>query len=131
VSLRSYFSYGKEVEMALSNDELVAHYLNDLNATGRNNVVVKYIKGEKRQEKLMEYLQNEYCFSADNSKKYTNWLFDPSSGMLTGVMYLPSYGVARDKVRRAIQEYGREKVIPVVYGINGQVDLTNFEQLLK
>jgi hypothetical protein len=123
--------YGKDLGIALSSDDLIAHYLNDLNATGRNNVVVRYIKGEKNQQKLRNYLEEEYCFTPKNSQKYTNWLFDPKGGMLTGVMYLPSYGVARDKVKTAIEQYGREQVIPVVYGIRGQVDLTNFESLLK
>lgn len=123
--------YGTKLEDKLTKDELVSVALDDLNVIGRNNVVVKYINGEKDKNKLAQFLREEYCFTDVDSKKYTEkWLFNERMGKLLGIMYLPSYGVGREVVKKAIVDYGREAVIPVVYGTKGQIDIINFRERL-
>lgn len=124
--------YGNDLEQHLNPDELVALALDELNVIGRNNVVVRYIHGERNPAALSNFLREEYCFSDVDAEKYVNkWLFHPRMGKLMGIMYLPSYGVGTDLVHRAIETYGREAVIPVVYGTKGQVDGINFMERMK
>ncbi|MFH1728507.1 MAG: hypothetical protein ABIA04_08815 [Pseudomonadota bacterium] len=122
--------FGSNLSDYLTNEELIATYEDYLNVCGRNNVVIRYLEGEKNPENLAKYLYDEYCFSESNSKKYTGWLFHEKMGKLLGLMYLPSYGIGCMAVRNAIKKHGREKVIPAVYGINGQVDIVNFEKAI-
>lgn len=122
--------FGPSLEEHLTPDELVAVALNDLNVAGRNNVVVNYIQGQKDRAELANFLRTQHCFPEGDAQKYTGWLFNPKMGKLLGLMYLPSYGVGREVVREAIEEHGREAVIPVVYGTRGQVDIINFRDRL-
>ncbi len=123
--------FGSKLEGHLSPEELVAEAVDELNYMGRTNVVVKYVLGERDAAKLELAFHEDYCFSKENSHKYVNWLFHERMGKLMGLMYLPSYGVGRNVVRNAIENYGREAVIPVVYGTKGQVDVINFPERMK
>lgn len=110
----------------------VAYHLTELNAFGRNNVAVRYLQGEKDPAKLAELLHKEYYFSEEDAGKYVNnWLFHERMGKLLGLMYLPAYGVGREVVKSAIETYGREAVIPVIYGTRGQVDVISFPKMMK
>jgi hypothetical protein len=120
--------FGPSLEEHFDGNELVAAALSDVGVAGRNNVVVKYIEGERDPAKLAEFLRTEHCFSEPNARKYTGWLFNPKMGKLLGLMYLPAYGVGREVVRQAIETNGRETVIPVAYGTEGQVDIINFRE---
>lgn len=121
--------FGASLEEHLNPNELVAAALNDVGVAGRNNVVVNYIQGERDPDKLAGFLRTEHCFSEGDARKYAKgWLFNPKMGKLLGLMYLPSYGVGRKVVRQAIEDHGRDAVIPVAYGTEGQVDIINFRE---
>jgi hypothetical protein len=41
-------------------------------------------------------------------------------------MYLPAYGIGAKMIQKAVNKYGCEKVIPVAYRTQGQIDGISF-----
>ena len=50
---------------------------------------------------------------------------------LLGRMYLPAYRAGTDKVAELRRKHPAAKVLPVLYGCNGLVDIETIDQLLK
>jgi hypothetical protein len=122
-SATAYLLYGGDLEGHLSPDELVAVAKSDLEVAGRNNVVIKAIQGERNPDTLKKFLRDEFAFSPNAATRCTRWLAHP----LFGTMYLPAYGIGAEMIQAAVRTYGREKVIPVAYGTQGQIDGITFQ----
>lgn len=77
----------------------------------------------------VEKITREECLlSEERAKKLTHsWGNHP----LLGKMYLPSYAVGTEAVARMIKDHGRAKVIPVIYGAHGMVDIVTAQQLIE
>jgi len=125
-SATSYLLYGQDVKSHLSPDELVAVAFADLAVAGRNNVTVKFIQGEQNPDKLVQFLYHEHALPLKDASRYCRWLSHP----LFGIMYLPAYGIGAEMIHQAVRTYGREKVIPVAYGTQGQIDGISFPECM-
>ncbi|PSH03634.1 MAG: hypothetical protein CXZ00_11310 [Acidobacteria bacterium] len=85
--------------------------------------------GEGRpQSEVAEVLRNEFLVTPERADKLSGaWGRHP----LLGRMYLPAYRTGTEKVAEWRRKYSAEKVLPVIYGCAGIVDLCTAEQVLE
>jgi hypothetical protein len=85
--------------------------------------------GEGRpQPEVAKVLRNDYLVSDERADKLSNaWGRHP----LLGRMYLPAYRAGTDKVAEWRRKYAPEKVLPVIYGCRGMVDVCTAEEVLE
>jgi hypothetical protein len=85
--------------------------------------------GEGRpQAEVAKVLRNEFLVSEERADKLSGaWGRHP----LLGRMYLPAYRAGTEKVAEWRNKYAPEKVLPVIYGCHGMVDVCTAEELLE
>jgi hypothetical protein len=84
--------------------------------------------GEGRsQAEVAKVLRNEFLVSEERADKLSGaWGLHP----LLGRMYLPAYRAGTEKVAEWRRKYPAEKVLPVIYGCKGMVDVCTAEEVL-
>jgi len=85
--------------------------------------------GEGRpQVEVASVLRNEFLVSEERADKLSGaWGRHP----LLGRMYLPAYRAGTEKVAEWRKKYSAEKVLPVIYGCGGIVDVCTAEEVLE
>ncbi len=85
--------------------------------------------GEGRaQEEVAATLRRDFLVTEERAGKLSGaWGKHP----LLGRMYLPAYRAGTDKVAELRRKHPAAKVLPVLYGCNGLVDIETIDQLLK
>ena len=85
--------------------------------------------GEGRgQAWVAKVLRNEFLVSEERADKLSGaWGRHP----LLGRMYLPAYRAGTEKVAEWRRKYAPEKVLPVIYGCHGMVDVCTAEEVLE
>ena len=82
----------------------------------------------KPQPEVAKVLRNEFLVSEERADKLSGaWGRHP----LLGRMYLPAYRAGTEKVAEWRRKYPAAKVLPVIYGCDGLVDVCTAEQLLE
>jgi len=80
------------------------------------------------QPEVARVLRNEFLVSEERADKLSGaWGRHP----LLGRMYLPAYRAGTEKVAEWRRKYPAEKVLPVIYGCCGMVDVCTAEELLE
>jgi hypothetical protein len=80
------------------------------------------------QPEVAKVLRNEFLVSEERADKLSGaWGRHP----LLGRMYLPAYRAGTEKVAEWRRKYPAEKVLPVIYGCCGLVDVCTAEDLLE
>ncbi|MDR3764181.1 MAG: hypothetical protein P4M01_08820 [Acidobacteriota bacterium] len=80
------------------------------------------------QPEVAKVLRNDFLVSLERADKLSGaWGRHP----LLGRMYLPAYRTGTDKVAEWRRKYAPEKVLPVLYGCRGLVDVCTAEELLE
>ena len=84
--------------------------------------------GEKApQDAVAKVLRNEFLVSDERADKLSGaWGRHP----LLGRMYLPAYRAGTDKVADLRRKHPAKKLLPVLYGCAGLVDITTIDKLL-
>lgn len=84
--------------------------------------------GESREQKeVAETLRRDFLVTEERAGKLSGaWGRHP----LLGRMYLPAYRAGTDKVAQLRRKYPAERVLPVLYGCNGLVDIMTIDQAL-
>jgi hypothetical protein len=81
----------------------------------------------KPQPEVAKVLRNEFLVSEERADKLSGaWGRHP----LLGRMYLPAYRAGTEKVAEWRRKYPAEKVLPVIYGCDGLVDVCTAEEVL-
>jgi hypothetical protein len=85
--------------------------------------------GEGRpQPEVAKILRHEFLVSEERADKLSGaWGRHP----LLGRMYLPAYRAGTEKVAEWRKKYPAEKVLPVIYGCRGMVDVCTAEEVLE
>jgi len=85
--------------------------------------------GEGRpQPEVAKVLRNDFLVSLERADKLSGaWGRHP----LLGRMYLPAYRAGTEKVAEWRRKYAPEKVLPVIYGCHGMVDVCTAEEVLE
>jgi hypothetical protein len=85
--------------------------------------------GEGRaQADVAKVLRNDFLVSEERADKLSGaWGRHP----LLGRMYLPAYRAGTEKVAEWRRKYPAEKVLPVIYGCKGMVDVCTAEEVLE
>ncbi|MCX6623862.1 MAG: hypothetical protein NTY38_22915, partial [Acidobacteria bacterium] len=85
--------------------------------------------GEGRpQEEVAATLRRDFLVSEERAGKLSGaWGRHP----LLGRMYLPAYRAGTDRVAQWRRDYPAEKVLPVLYGCSGLVDIETVEDVLR
>jgi hypothetical protein len=85
--------------------------------------------GEGReQQEVAATLRRDFLVTEERAGKLSGaWGRHP----LLGRMYLPAYRAGTDKVAELRRKYPAAKVLPVLYGCNGLVDIETIDKLLK
>lgn len=85
--------------------------------------------GEGRaQAEVAKVLRNDFLVSEERADKLSGaWGRHP----LLGRMYLPAYRAGTEKVAEWRRKYPAEKVLPVIYGCGGMVDVCTAEEVLE
>ncbi len=85
--------------------------------------------GEGRpQAEVATTLRNDFLVSLERADKLSGaWGRHP----LLGRMYLPAYRAGTDQVAEWRKKYAPEKVLPVIYGCHGMVDVCTAAELLE
>jgi len=85
--------------------------------------------GEGRaQADVAKVLRNDFLVSEERADKLSGaWGRHP----LLGRMYLPAYRAGTEKVAEWRRKYPAEKVLPVIYGCEGMVDVCTAEEVLE
>ncbi len=79
------------------------------------------------QAEVAETLRSEYLVSAERAGKLSGaWGRHP----LLGRMYLPAYRAGTDQVAELRRRYDPARLLPVLYGCRGLVDITTIERAL-
>ncbi len=79
------------------------------------------------QEQVAAVLRNEYLVSEERAGKLSGaWGRHP----LLGRMYLPVYRAGTDRVAELRRQYPPGKLVPVLYGCSGLVDLSTIDKAL-
>jgi hypothetical protein len=82
----------------------------------------------KPQAEVATVLRNDFLVSPERADKLSGaWGRHP----LLGRMYLPAYRAGTEKVAEWRRKYPAEKVLPVIYGCNGMVDVCTAEEVLE
>jgi hypothetical protein len=72
-------------------------------------------------------LRRDFLVSAERAEKLSGaWGRHP----LLGRMYLPAYRAGTEKVAELRRRYPAERLLPVLYGCSGLVDITTVERAL-
>ncbi len=80
------------------------------------------------QAEVARVLRNEFLVSEERADKLSGaWGRHP----LLGRMYLPAYRAGTEKVAEWRRKYPAEKVLPVIYGCAGMVDVCTAEEVLE
>lgn len=80
------------------------------------------------QAEVAKVLRNDFLVSLERADKLSGaWGRHP----LLGRMYLPAYRTGTDKVAEWRRKYAPEKVLPVLYGCHGLVDVCTAEEVLE
>jgi hypothetical protein len=88
-----------------------------------------YLTWEERrpQPEVAAVLRNEYLVSTERAEKLSGaWARHP----LLGRMYLPAYRAGTERVAELRRRYPAAKLLPVLYGCQGLVDITTIEKVL-
>jgi hypothetical protein len=85
--------------------------------------------GEGRpQAEVARVLRHDFLVSEERADKLSGaWGRHP----LLGRMYLPAYRAGTEKVAEWRRKYPAEKVLPVIYGCGGMVDVCTAEEVLE
>jgi hypothetical protein len=85
--------------------------------------------GEGRpQPEVAKVLRNDFLVSLERADKLSGaWGRHP----LLGRMYLPAYRAGTEKVAEWRRKYAPEKVLPVIFGCGGMVDVCTAEEVLE
>ena len=79
------------------------------------------------QKEVATTLRRDFLISEERADKLSGaWGRHP----LLGRMYLPAYRAGTKKVAELRRRYPAEKVLPVIYGCNGLVDIATVEQAI-
>jgi hypothetical protein len=79
------------------------------------------------QPDVATVLRREYLVSEERAQKLSGaWGRHP----LLGRMYLPAYRAGTEKVAELRRKYPPERILPVLYGCRGLVDITTVERVL-
>jgi hypothetical protein len=82
----------------------------------------------KPQAEVAKTLRNDFLVSEERADKLSGaWGRHP----LLGRMYLPAYRAGTEKVAEWRRKYSAEKVLPVIFGCSGLVDVCTAEEVLK
>jgi hypothetical protein len=80
------------------------------------------------QAEVAKVLRNDFLVSRERADKLSGaWGRHP----LLGRMYLPAYRAGTEKVAEWRRKYPAEKVLPVIYGCLGMVDVCTAEEVLE
>ena len=80
------------------------------------------------QAEVAKVLRKDFLVSEERADKLSGaWGRHP----LLGRMYLPAYRAGTEKVAAWRRKYPAEKVLPVIYGCNGMVDVCTAEEVLE
>jgi hypothetical protein len=80
------------------------------------------------REEVASVLRRDYLVTAERADKLSGaWGRHP----LLGRMYLPAYRAGTEAVADLRRRYPPERLLPVLYGCSGLVDLTTIEQALS
>jgi hypothetical protein len=80
------------------------------------------------QPDVAAILRSEYLVSEERAQKLSGaWGRHP----LLGRMYLPAYRAGTEKVAELRRKYAPERVLPVLYGCKGLVDIVTVESALR
>jgi hypothetical protein len=80
------------------------------------------------QAEVAKVLRNDFLVSLERADKLSGaWGRHP----LLGRMYLPAYRAGTEKVAEWRKKYPAEKVLPVIYGCSGMVDVCTAEEVLE
>lgn len=80
------------------------------------------------QAEVAKVLRNDFLVSPERADKLSGaWGRHP----LLGRMYLPAYRAGTEKVAEWRRKYPAEKVLPVIYGCHGMVDICTAEEVLE
>jgi hypothetical protein len=80
------------------------------------------------QADVAKVLRNDFLVSLERADKLSGaWGRHP----LLGRMYLPAYRAGTEKVAEWRRKYPAEKVLPVIYGCGGLVDVCTAEEVLE
>jgi hypothetical protein len=84
--------------------------------------------GESREQKeVAPVLRRDFLVTEERADKLSGaWGRHP----LLGRMYLPAYRAGTDKVAQLRRNYPAERVLPVLYGCSGLVDILTIDQAL-
>lgn len=82
----------------------------------------------KPQTEVAKVLRHDFLVSEERADKLSGaWGRHP----LLGRMYLPAYRAGTEKVAEWRRKYAAEKVLPVIYGCEGIVDVCTAEEVLE
>ena len=80
------------------------------------------------QSEVAATLRHDFLVSEERAEKLSGvWGHHP----LFGRMYLPSYRAGTEKVAELRRKYPPERVLPVLYGCKGLVDIVTVESALR
>ena len=85
--------------------------------------------GEKRQQaEIAATLRRDFLVTEERADKLSGaWGRHP----LLGRMYLPAYRAGTDKIAELRRTYPADRILPIIYGCHGLVDILTIDQVLK
>lgn len=115
-----------EVEI-IDPDTRLAMLLGTMQDYGKANISYRLYQEKMEPAKVAELTRSECLLTEERAEKLT---FAWGAHPLLGTMYLPAYAVGTNVVGDALKKYGAAKLIPVIYGACGPVDILSLTELL-
>lgn len=111
----------------VDSDTRVALLLGVIQDYGKANISYRLHQEKMEPQKVAELTRVECLLTEERAQKLT---FDWGAHPLLGKMYMPAYAVGTRVVGEALKKYGAAKLIPVLYGAKGPVDILSLNELL-
>jgi hypothetical protein len=121
-------AYGvNEIEQLPDEDLQIGMLLALLQDDAKNQASYLTWKDRLPQPEVAAILRSEYLVSEERAQKLSGaWGQHP----LMGRMYLPAYRAGTQKVAELRKKYSPERVLPVLYGCRGLVDIVTVESAI-
>jgi len=117
----------QEVQQLSDEDLQIGVLLALLQDDAKNQASYLTWKEGRAQADVATALRRDYLVSSERAEKLSGaWARQP----LLGRMYLPCYRAGTEKVAELRRRYPAERLLPVLYGCSGLVDLTTIDDAL-
>jgi hypothetical protein len=120
-------AYAIDSDDALPEDLHLGVLFGQLQDAAKNNASYLTYAEKQDADKIAASLRTDCLVSEERANKLAKaWAKHP----IMGRMYMPCYEAGTKLVVSLIRKYGREKVIPVLYWVNGPVDVVTIKEIL-